>query len=307
MTHLQEDLMHSYSLSDNIIFCIHKDREEGIWLGTKFGGVNYLPNHQLLFEKYVPSSSESSLNTRRIREIVEVPDGKIWIGTEDNGINILDPETGEVKQLQYPAAERKNHLMTHSMTTHNNQLYCGLFKQGFDIIDLSTQSIKHYSPKSLNIDEESVYALLVDSKGQTWLGNGWGLYLAKPGTLDFKKINEVGLDWIFHIMEDSKGRIWIASMGSGIWKFTPNDHSFKKYNHEPKDSTSLSSNSVSSSMEDSKGQIWLSTDRGGICRYNEKEDNFTTFSKEQGLPDDVAYKILEDKIIIYGLERIKDL
>lgn len=295
VTHLQEDLMHSYSLSDNIIFCIHKDREEGIWLGTKFGGVNYLPNHQLLFEKYVPSSSESSLNTRRIREIVEVPDGKIWIGTEDNGINILDPETGEVKQLQYPAAERKNHLMTHSMTTHNNQLYCGLFKQGFDIIDLSTQSIKHYSPKSLNIDEESVYALLVDSKGQTWLGNGWGLYLAKPGTLDFKKINEVGLDWIFHIMEDSKGRIWIASMGSGIWKFTPNDHSFKKYNHEPKDSTSLSSNSVSSSMEDSKGQIWLSTDRGGICRYNEKEDNFTTFSKEQGLPDDVAYKILEDK------------
>lgn len=295
VTHLKEDLMHSYSLSDNIIFCIHKDREGGIWLGTKFGGVNYLPNNKLLFEKYVPSSSEKSLNTRRMREIVEAPDGKIWIGTEDNGINILDPETGEVTQLQYPAAERQNHLMTHCMTIHGNQLYCGLFKQGFDIIDLSTQSIKHYSSKSLNIDEESVYALIVDNKGQTWLGNGWGLYRAAPGTLDFKKIDEVGLDWIFHIMEDSKGRIWIASMGSGIWKYTPDDNSYKKYNHDPKDASSLSSNSVSSVMEDSKGQIWLSTDRGGICRYNEKENNFTTFSKEQGLPDDVAYKILEDK------------
>lgn len=295
VTHLQEDLMHSYSLSDNIIFCIHKDREEGIWLGTKFGGINYLPNHRLLFEKYVPSSTKKSLNTRRIRDIVEAPDGKLWIGTEDNGINILDPETGEVTQLQYPEAERQNHLMTHSMIIHDNQLYCGLFKQGFDIIDLSTQTIKHYNPQRLKIDEESVYALLVDSKGRTWLGSGWGLYRAEAGTLGFNKIDEVGLDWIFHIMEDSKGRIWIASMGSGIWKYCPIDSSFTKYNHDPKDLNSLSSNSVSSVMEDSKGQIWLSTDRGGICRYNEKNNNFSTFSKKHGLPDDVAYKILEDK------------
>lgn len=47
-------------------------------------------------------------------------------------------------------------------------------------------------------------------------------------------------------------------------------------------------------MQDSKGNIWFSTDRGGICRYNEAQDNFTTFSIEDGLPDDVAYNILED-------------
>lgn len=47
-------------------------------------------------------------------------------------------------------------------------------------------------------------------------------------------------------------------------------------------------------MQDSKGNIWLSTDRGGLCRYNMKEDNFTRFSVEEGMPDDVAYKVLED-------------
>ena len=47
-------------------------------------------------------------------------------------------------------------------------------------------------------------------------------------------------------------------------------------------------------MQDSKGNIWFSTDRGGICRYNEAQDNFTTFSIKEGLPDDVAYNILED-------------
>ena len=38
----------------------------------------------------------------------------------------------------------------------------------------------------------------------------------------------------------------------------------------------------------------MSTDRGGISRYNKKEDNFTSFGIEEGLPDDVAYNILED-------------
>lgn len=295
VTHLEEDPMHSYSLSDNIIFCIYKDREGGIWLGTKFGGVNYLPNHKLLFEKYVPSSSETSLNTPRIREIVEAPDGNIWIGTEDNGINILDPHTGKVSQLSYPADGKQNHLMTLSMILGGNQLYCGLFKHGLDIINVGTHSIQHHSHKELNIDEESAYALLVDSKGQTWLGNGWGLYRAEAGSLQFSKINEVGLDWIFYLMEDSRGRIWITSMGNGLWKYDPRDNSYKRYDNDPKNPNSLSSNSVSSVMEDSRAQIWFSTDRGGICRYNEADDDFTTFSKEQGLPDDVAYKMLEDR------------
>ena len=293
--HLKEDLMHSYSLSDNIIFCIHKDREGGIWLGTKFGGVNYLPNHKLLFEKYVPSSSEKSLNTRRIREIAEAPDGNIWIGTEDNGINILNPATGEVTQIDYPASDRKNHLMTQSLSIHDGKVYCGLFKYGLDIINISDHSIKHYTHQQLNLDEESVYSQLIDSKGRLWVGNAWGLSRAEAGSSVFTRIPEIGLDWIVCMKEDKKGRIWLASMGSGVWKYTPEDNSFKKYFNDSKDANSLSSNSVSSVMEDSKGQIWFSTDRGGICRYNEADDNFTTFSKEQGLPDDVAYKILEDK------------
>ena len=65
--------------------------------------------------------------------------------------------------------------------------------------------------------------------------------------------------------------------------------------HREGDDVSLSSNSVSNIKETSSGEIWFSTDRGGVCRYNKTEDNFTTFSEKQGLPDDTAYKILEDK------------
>lgn len=141
---------------------------------------------------------------------------------------------------------------------------------------------------------------MIDSRGRLWVGNAWGLSRAEAGSFDFTRIPEIGLDWIVCMLEDKKGQIWLASMGSGVWKYNPKDDSYKKYVNDTQDPASLSSNSVSSIMEDSRGQIWFSTDRGGICRYNEADDNFTTFSKEQGLPDDVAYKILEDKNIISG-------
>ena len=82
----------------------------------------------------------------------------------------------------------------------------------------------------------------------------------------------------------------------------------KRYYHEIGNKHSLSSNSVSSIMQDSKGNIWFSTDRGGVCRFNPQSETFTRFSTEEGLPDNVAYKILEDSIgeRIFNLCRISN-
>jgi signal transduction histidine kinase/DNA-binding response OmpR family regulator/streptogramin lyase len=256
--------------------------------------VNYLPRRDMLFDKYVPGSDAYSLSTKRVREIAEDNAGNIWIGTEDEGINILDATTGKVKQVRYNLSGGKNHLMTLAMSIYGNQVYCGLFKQGMDVVQLPGGAVKQYGYEQLGIGEGSVYAFYIDSKGRRWIGTGWGLCRAMPGSFAFSRIDEVGYDWIFDIFEDRGGVLWFATMGSGLWKYTPADGSFKKYTHEKGQANTLSSNSVSSIMQDSRGYIWLSTDRGGICRYNPQTDNFTTYSIQDGLPDDVAYKILED-------------
>ena len=295
-THLLPDLMRPFSLSDKIIYTLYRDKEDGIWLGTMFGGVNYLPNLGMAFDKYVPGSDAYSLSTKRVREIVSDREGNIYIGTEDDGINILDIATGKVKQIHYNPGDEKNRLMTLAMSIYDNQVYCGLFKQGMDVVRLSDNKIQHYSYEQLGIGEGSVYSFFIDSKGRRWIGTGWGLYKASPRSFAFSRVNETGYDWIFDIIEDREGNLWFATMGSGLWKYTPANGTFKKYIHEKGQTNTLSSNSVSSIMQDSRGFIWLSTDRGGICRYNPQTDNFTTYSIQDGLPDDVAYKILEDKM-----------
>ena len=83
-------------------------------------------------------------------------------------------------------------------------------------------------------------------------------------------------------------------MGNGVWKCDPKTNFYKNYSYKEGVDNSLSSNSVRLHHAGQQGNIWFSTDRGGICRYNEAQDDFTTFSIEDGLPDDVAYNILED-------------
>ena len=53
---VQHSLYDPYSLSDNAVYTIFKDSEEGIWVGTFFGGVNYLPLRKAEFTKYYPTN-----------------------------------------------------------------------------------------------------------------------------------------------------------------------------------------------------------------------------------------------------------
>lgn len=295
IVHLKQDLMHPFSLSDKIIYTIYRDREGGIWLGTMFGGVDYLPHHDLLFDKYVPGSDGNSLTTKRVREIASDNKGNIWIGTEDDGVNILNIASGKVRRLRLNDYDKGNYMVTLGMFVKGSQLFCGLFKQGLDVIQLPENKVCHYTPEELNIGEGSVYTFFIDNEGYKWIGTGWGLYKAAPTSFHFDKVEEVGFDWIFDVFQDKDGMMWFASMGSGLWKYDPHKNLFKKYTHEEGKENTLSSNSVSSVMQDCKGRIWISTDRGGICCYNSQTDDFTTFSIKDGLPDNVAYKILEDE------------
>lgn len=286
----QEDLINQYSLSDNIIEKIYKDKEGGIWVGTNFGGVNYLPNSHNNFEKYLPNSS-SNLNSisKRIREIAEDADGRIWLGTEDAGVIAFDTEKQEFKQITHSSRKK-----TLAMLMKDNDLWVGYFKDGLDVINKKTGAIKHYSAEMLGINEESIYALCEDRYGKVWLGNAWGVFVAEKGSMQFKRMDIFGLCYTYNIIEDSEGFIWVACLGSGVFQYNPLTNEIHHYTNNG-EINSISSNAVSSITEDHSGQIWFSTDRGGICKFNKKQKQFTSYSIKEGLPDDIAYKILEDK------------
>ena len=290
--HIEHDAMCTYSLSDNQIGRIYKDREGGIWVGTNLGGVNYLPLKGMAFMRYVPLTKPNTITSKRIREMAEDEQGNIWIGTEDAGINVFNPKSGQFSALGKGILSSENTLSLMSM---NGQIWVGYFKQGLDVIGQSGRGVRHYTADALGLNDASIYALCHDSEGRAWLGNGWGVYVAQPGSFTFTRMDQFGFNYIFDLMEDSDHNIWVVTMGKGVYRYNPKTGAVKHFMHHEGDTTSMSSNSVSNVIETSRGELWFSTDRGGVCRFNKQNETFTTFSIEQGLPDDTGYKILEDK------------
>ena len=296
VVHIQEDRLNPYALSDNVVEKIYRDKENGIWIGTMLGGLDYLPNRGFNFEYYVPMSTGNSIGGRRIRELKEDKQGNIWIASQDAGLSIFDPKKKQFRNIgkKEGLSFNTNNIVL-GMLLQNDRAWIGLFKNGLDIIQLPQFSVRHYSGADLKLDESSIYALCEDRYGQIWLGNGWSVYKSDRQQMNFKRMDAFGLNYIYDILEDSNGFIWVATLGNGVFKYNPLNDSIRHYTNIPQDKTSLSSNSVSNITETSLGDIWFATDRGGICRYNPDTDNFISFSIPDGFPDDVAYKIIEDK------------
>ncbi len=279
-------------LSNNTVYYIYNDREGNVWVGTMFGGVDYFQRNGFRFERYVHNASGSSLSSNRIRGVVCDRRGHIFIGTEDAGFNIFNPATGLVDR-------HNNGRIATTMKTYGGKVFVGYSRNGMDVVDESHKVVNALSARMnddvLNDDSNSVYSYLVDNRGNRWVGSDWGLFMAEAGSNDFKPVEQLKQAWIFDIFQDSKGLIWIASMGSGIWKYNPSANTFRHYPFDDSYSNGLRTNSISSVMEASDGTIWFSSDRGGLVKYEPNGDRFVTYSIEEGLPDNVVYNILEDR------------
>lgn len=290
-THVEANTLHPYGLASNMIYSLYQDRNKGIWLGTMYNGVDYMPNQGVKFRNFINIPGINSISSGNIHEMQNDENGRVWITTENGTLDVYDPRTGLFRQIPTQRYKGGNNRL--GLMLDGDKMWSGLFKNGLDIINVNNFQIRHYSPEELNIaGEGSPYALFKDSKGRIWMGTGRGVYLKNEG-MKFTKILTLPDCFVQDFAEDFNGNIWIATMGTGVYVFNPKSGRSQHYDVDHS-GNHISSNSVSSISKDSKGNLWFATDRGGICKYDIKTQMFTSFSKKELLPDDVTYKILED-------------
>ena len=125
---------------------MYKDREGGIWIGTYFGGVNYIPKQNTFFEKYYPMANRNSISGERVSGICEDTNGNIWIGTEDAGLNKFNPATKKFEHFKINAGQNSlSYHNVHDLIIDGDHLWVGFFNNGIDVINLKNNQVKHYS------------------------------------------------------------------------------------------------------------------------------------------------------------------
>ena len=267
--HLRASLYDSYSLSDNAIYALYKDREEGLWIGSYFGGVDYYPRQYTYFAKYYPKNIANSLHGKRVREFCRADDGTLWIGTEDGGLNHFNPKTKEL----------------------------GTFSKGLRVIDTRTGVVlrtytEGHTPHSLN--DNSIFSICRTSAGEIYLGTLFGLLRYNRTQDNFDRIPELNGKFVYDIKEDSYGNLWLATYANGAYCYDVSVRRWKNYVFDAEDEKSLPYDKVLSVFEDSYRQIWLTTQGGGFCLFHPDTETFTRYGLKDGLPNDVVYQIVED-------------
>ncbi|MCU7552695.1 ATP-binding protein [Chitinophagaceae bacterium LB-8] len=294
--HLEKDHNNPYSITDNSIYSICHDREGGVWVGTYFGGINYLSNQPTPFTKYFPGKDENSLSGGVVSEIEKDRYGNLWIGTEDAGLNKLEPATGKFTHFKNDGkAESISFFKIHGLLATGDELWLGTFQHGLDIINIRTGNvIRHFEAGSGGFTHNFIYCIYQTDSGQILIGTPHGVftYNRKKSKFEFFE----GLPpWIWYttILKDKNGSIWGGTFGNGLHYFNPSTGERRTFMHHEKDPNSLSSNRVNAVFEDSNHNLWIATEEG-LCRWNDSNKKFIQYGTANGFPSDFMLSILED-------------
>ena len=294
--HLEHEKFYDQSISNNAIYAIMPDKDNGIWIGSYFGGVDYISNRHPYFRSITPKPYSNSISGFRVREFVEDNRGDIWIATEDNGLNRFSTASGGYFRN---VTTGDNYIPFNNIQCLNldgDKLWAGTFSKGIYVMDLNTLQTEHYQ-KSLvpySLDNNDIFAICTDSDGTTWAGSSSGASVFLPEKRGFLKFDKTGYSFISDIMEDSEGYIWFATFNSGVFRYDKKKDQIQNFRHEPGNPCSLCYDRIISIYEDSEKRMWFASEDGGFCRFDRIDETFTTISTEDGLPSNVIHKIIED-------------
>ncbi len=269
-----------YSIHDNFINCIYEDVYHNLWIGTPYS-LNKFDQVNNKFTRFKVN--------RAVNAITGYDKGNIWIGTQGDGIQLLNVETGRFKSFK--TGGKGEGLTSDSVncfySNAKNEIYAGTQK-GVNVFDNRSQTFKYLPIKGL-AEASNIVSMSADTNKNLWIGidkKGVGRY--DPALKQFRLYTHRDADttslsgnMILQVLADKKGNIWVGTVNQGLNLFDARHNSFYKYFPKPERPGSLSNTSASAICADLQGNIWVGTYRGGVNLYTTVSDKFKVY--RQGL------------------------
>lgn len=240
------------------------------------------------------SDSPFLLSSDMIQDIIQDPNGHIWIATDHGGIDIINKKSNSLLNLLNQPYDKRSiaHNSINCIYSDNTGIiWVGTYKNGISyysesIYKFGIEHLSHFN----NIDnfKPDVNSIIKDNDGYIWAGtNGSGLVRMDTKNGAHRIYNHswqgdpaLANQVIVCICAAKNGKLWIGNYLSGMAYF--NGWWFKHYRHEPNNPNSLANDNVWSIVEDGEGMIWIGTLGSGLQKFNPANGQFTTFNNSTG-------------------------
>ena len=259
------------SSAERFVYSITMDKEGGLWVGTFYGGVNYIPSlaFEDRFDMY--TASLGGLRGNVVGRFAEDAKRRIWIATDDAGVDCFDPATDSF--VNFPSKQALGRYNVHGLLAEGDNLWIGTYGDGVILMNMVSGSLQPYLVE--NSKSSSCYCLFRDSQHRLWATTMNSACLLDVKTKMFRQVkafNSLNIG----IKEDKQGNIWFATQSSGLWCYRRNGI-WKQYLSKDGDEHSLTSSQVNCVQTDSKGRLFVATNMG-VCEYLPSSDSFRRIS-----------------------------
>lgn len=174
----------SRSSAERFVYSITSDKEGGIWIGTFYGGVSYIPSPAMRNRFEMHSAGTGGQKGNVVGRFAEDARHRIWVATDDAGVDCFDPATDSF--VDFPGKQAVARYNVHGLLAEGDDLWIGTYGNGIFRMSLSSGALKPFSAADENLN--SCYCLFRDSKRQLWATSMSGACMLDEQKQIFKKM-----------------------------------------------------------------------------------------------------------------------
>lgn len=216
----------------HVVATMAQDRAGFLWVATGDGLVRFDGYHFRPQEREGPDPATRNLGW--IRALLAGRDGRLWIGTDSDGLAVYDPISERVSACH--GESDRNGGEAHSTATsriarptiralaedRDGGIWAGSDGGGLDRFDSKSGSLSHYrhTNQTGSLPDDRVLALLVDRLDTLWVGTWTGLSRRQAGSDRFEPVSAekrakggtpLAGRIIKALFQASDGRIWVGT------------------------------------------------------------------------------------------------
>lgn len=232
-----------------------------------------------------------------VHDVLEAPDGSIWVGTSDRGLYRFDADGKPVAALREGEGGGEG-LVSDDIRTllvdAQERLWIGT-NEGLSRLDLRSGKLRSWTNDPAvadSIASNRVYSLLEDRDGLVWAGT-WlnGVSVFDPRTEAFVLVRPasgepgaIPTPVVRSLFVDADGTLWFALLESGgLVHFDLERGVLRRYVNDPDDPSSLSNDNVQFVTRTRDGALWAGTFKG-LNRLRADGEGFDRFVHDDDDP-----------------------
>jgi signal transduction histidine kinase/ligand-binding sensor domain-containing protein len=315
LTSYKHELAVQNTLSDNRIRKVFKDSHGIVWIASEAGVDKIIEQRNFLVFKNKPGDV-NSFPEGIVRTILEDNRNDLWIGLIDKGLVRYNPSTNKMIRFTHNPLKSgtiSGYHITSSFQDSEGILWFGEWDTGLNRYNEKdgTFTLVAGTDKGLaRLKDTRIQFIKEAAPGILWIGTEGGLHRLDTRNYqctyyghDPQNINSLSGNSLQSnaFEQDKNGNLWVGTWSEGLNKIVFSNGNqekptFAHWRNDPLKSVGLSNNNVISLHLDNNGILWIGTFGGGLNRFDPVSGVFRHYTTENGLPNNVIFAILEDKL-----------